>query len=50
MTQDVGSDPTVGVPLCLLCGSVVACEDLGVTGVAVDEMHQGNSFAEMQNT
>lgn len=50
VTQDVGSDPTVGVPLCLLCGSVVACEDLGVTGVAVDEMHQGNSFAEMQNT
>jgi DNA-directed RNA polymerase II subunit RPB9 len=26
VTQDVGSDPTVGLPLCLLCGSVVFCE------------------------
>lgn len=25
MTQDVGSDPTVGLPLCLLCGSVLTC-------------------------
>jgi DNA-directed RNA polymerase II subunit RPB9 len=23
VTQDVGSDPTVGLPFCLLCGSVV---------------------------
>ena len=26
VTQDVGSDPTVNLPLCLLCGSVVVCE------------------------
>jgi hypothetical protein len=28
VTQDVGSDPTVGLPLCLLCGSVVWCEGI----------------------
>lgn len=27
VTQDVGSDPTVGIPICLLCGSFVVCED-----------------------
>lgn len=27
VTQDVGSDPTVGLPLCLLCGSVIECEN-----------------------
>jgi DNA-directed RNA polymerase II subunit RPB9 len=27
VTQDVGSDPTVGLPLCLLCGAIVCCED-----------------------
>ncbi|KAH8671971.1 hypothetical protein BGZ60DRAFT_527407 [Tricladium varicosporioides] len=41
VTQDVGSDPTVGLPLCLLCGSVVMCE--GRTqrgrGGAEDESH-----------
>jgi hypothetical protein len=26
VTQDVGSDPTVGLPLCLLCGNIVICE------------------------
>jgi len=26
VTQDVGSDPTVGLPFCLLCGSIVMCE------------------------
>ena len=26
VTQDVGSDPTVGLPLCLLCGAIVICE------------------------
>lgn len=26
VTQDVGSDPTVGLPFCLLCGCVVVCE------------------------
>lgn len=26
VTQDVGSDPTVGLPLCLFCGCVVMCE------------------------
>jgi DNA-directed RNA polymerase II subunit RPB9 len=29
VTQDVGSDPTVGLSLCLLCGSIVACEGAG---------------------
>ena len=42
MTQDVGSDPTVGLPLCLLCGSVVICESRG--GAAEDETHQGEKF------
>ena len=26
VTQDVGSDPTVGFPLCLLCGDEVYCD------------------------
>jgi hypothetical protein len=26
VTTDVGSDPTVGLPLCLLCGNIVICE------------------------
>ncbi|KAF4636217.1 hypothetical protein G7Y89_g1876 [Cudoniella acicularis] len=42
VTQDVGSDPTVGLPLCLLCGSVIMCEgriEL-VRGGAVDESHR----------
>lgn len=26
VTQDVGSDPTVGLPLCLLCGQEVYCD------------------------
>lgn len=42
MTQDVGSDPTVGLPLCLLCGSVVMCESRG--SAAEDEPHQGENF------
>jgi DNA-directed RNA polymerase subunit M/transcription elongation factor TFIIS len=48
VTQDVGSDPTVGLPLCLFCGNVV-CEGRVETensGVA-DESHQeqqGNYF------
>src|SRR6187402_2932498 len=29
VTQDVGSDPTVGLPLCLLCGSVITCGGAG---------------------
>ena len=37
VTQDVGSDPTVGLPLCLLCGGVVVCEG---RGAAVDESRQ----------
>lgn len=42
VTQDVGSDPTVGLPLCLLCGAVVLCEGrmTGVDGGAVDDSHQ----------
>lgn len=26
VTQDVGSDPTVNLPTCLVCGNVVQCE------------------------
>jgi len=37
VTQDVGSDPTVGLPLCLLCGSVVICEGRKVEDAPVDE-------------
>ena len=42
VTQDVGSDPTVGLPLCLLCGSVIICEGRvqEKSGGAVDESHQ----------
>lgn len=29
VTQDVGSDPTVGAPLCLLCGAIVVGEGRG---------------------
>jgi DNA-directed RNA polymerase II subunit RPB9 len=39
VTQDVGSDPTVGFPLCLLCGSMIMCEGREVTGAAADEKH-----------
>ena len=48
VTQDVGSDPTVGLPLCLLCGSVVACEGKGARGAAVDEMHQEKGSTNMR--
>ncbi|CZT06969.1 related to DNA-directed RNA polymerase II chain RPB9 [Rhynchosporium graminicola] len=37
VTQDVGSDPTVGLPFCLLCGSVVTCEARMVEKALVDE-------------
>ncbi|TVY30772.1 DNA-directed RNA polymerase II subunit [Lachnellula hyalina] len=37
VTQDVGSDPTVGLPLCLLCGGVVMCEGR-VQSTQVDEL------------
>ncbi|TVY80696.1 DNA-directed RNA polymerase II subunit [Lachnellula suecica] len=40
VTQDVGSDPTVGLPLCLLCGHVVMCEGR-MEGAAVDESRRG---------
>ena len=31
VTQDVGSDPTVGLPdTCLLCGSIATCEVCGL--------------------
>jgi DNA-directed RNA polymerase II subunit RPB9 len=43
VTQDVGSDPTVGLPLCLLCGSVIMCEGrrakAEVKSAAEDESH-----------
>jgi DNA-directed RNA polymerase II subunit RPB9 len=43
VTQDVGSDPTVGLPLCLLCGSVIICEGCQPSGVVAsaseDESH-----------
>jgi DNA-directed RNA polymerase II subunit RPB9 len=47
VTQDVGSDPTVGLPLCLLCGSMVICEGRVEKGAAVDDMHQGKKLAKM---
>ncbi|CZT01196.1 related to DNA-directed RNA polymerase II chain RPB9 [Rhynchosporium agropyri] len=37
VTQDVGSDPTVGLPFCLLCGSVVTCEGRMIEKALVDE-------------
>jgi len=40
VTQDVGSDPTVGLPLCLLCGGVVMCEGRVQRGAAADESLQ----------
>lgn len=45
VTQDVGSDPTVGLPLCLLCGGVVMCEGRaqGDRGVAVEVSRQGKN-------
>jgi hypothetical protein len=43
VTQDVGSDPTVGLHLCLLCGSVIMCEGrrakAEVESAAEDESH-----------
>lgn len=53
VTQDVGSDPTVGLPLCLLCGALVICKGRTVNadegrGVAVDERHQGETPARRQ--
>ncbi len=43
VTQDVGSDPTVGLPLCLLCGCVVMCGGRKareeVESAAEDESH-----------
>ena len=44
VTQDVGSDPTVGLPLCLLCGGVVLCEGRVQSGGA--ESHQGKKKME----
>jgi DNA-directed RNA polymerase II subunit RPB9 len=44
VTQDVGSDPTVGLPLCLLCGCIVMCEGRKareeVDSAAEDESYQ----------
>jgi DNA-directed RNA polymerase II subunit RPB9 len=48
VTQDVGSDPTVNLPLCLLCGSVVVCEGRMEIGVAEDEIYRGESPANLQ--
>lgn len=42
VTQDVGSDPTVRLPLCLLCGSVIICEGR-VAGAAVEGSREGSS-------
>ena len=44
VTQDVGSDPTVGLPICLLCGSLVVCErKISQQGGAKDGSQQGDS-------
>ena len=50
VTQDVGSDPTVGLPFCLLCGSAVVCEGRLERRPAEDELHEGlrKSSAVMQ--
>lgn len=47
MTQDVGSDPTVGLPLCLLCGGVVVCEGRMERGAAEDDSGQEQSVAKL---
>jgi DNA-directed RNA polymerase II subunit RPB9 len=47
VTQDVGSDPTVGLSLCLLCGSVVVCEGVEMGG-AEDDPHLGERPAKTQ--
>jgi DNA-directed RNA polymerase II subunit RPB9 len=47
VTQDVGSDPTVGLPLCLLCGAMIVCEGK-MEGVADEEIQQGMSSARRQ--
>ncbi|CAG8983953.1 hypothetical protein HYALB_00008813 [Hymenoscyphus albidus] len=51
VTQDVGSDPTVGLPLCLLCGTVVICEGRikGGAGGAVDDSHLENPKSSPKN-
>jgi len=48
VTQDVGSDPTVGLPICLLCGCIVICEGRLMQGASVDEMRLEKSPAIMQ--
>lgn len=47
VTKDVGSDPTVGLPLCLLCGNVVICEGRlqWTTGGAMDDTHQAGDIS-----
>lgn len=47
VTQDVGSDPTVGLPLCLLCGCVVMCEGRTKRGAAEDDSGQVKSAAKL---
>jgi DNA-directed RNA polymerase II subunit RPB9 len=46
VTQDVGSDPTVGLPLCLLCGCLVLCEGR-LNRATVDERQQETISAKM---
>ena len=48
VTQDVGSDPTVGLPFCLLCGAVVICEGRLERRVAGNELLEEKSSATMQ--
>ena len=48
VTQDVGSDPTVGLPFCLLCGSVVICEGRRTRRAAEDELHEEKNPVMMQ--
>lgn len=48
VTQDVGSDPTVNLPLCLLCGSVIICEGRKKKGIPEDEMLLDDISANMQ--
>ncbi len=43
VTQDVGSDPTVGLPFCLLCGSVIMCEGRTAAARAAGSPKEGAS-------
>ncbi|KAE8447965.1 hypothetical protein EG329_010037 [Mollisiaceae sp. DMI_Dod_QoI] len=49
VTQDVGSDPTVGLSLCLLCGSVLGCEGEGA-GQGATEQRKEEEHATVEDS